>query len=96
MTHIETTPGQWIARPKPDSLYWEVGIAGKPQVLAEVYNHNGAEGNARLMAAAHSMRDLLQALAQWDHLAVAGDGPYWRGRIDTILAELEGANAGGK
>lgn len=38
------------------------------------------------------LRDLLQRIKQWDHMDVAGDGPYWKKEIDNVLAATEQAN----
>lgn len=36
------------------------------------------------------LRGLLQRLYEWDHMASAGDGPYWRGEIDKVLRQTIG------
>lgn len=52
---------------------------------SQTINPNSANG--RLVAIAPEMLSLLKRLRSWDHMATAGDGPYWCREIDALLSK---------
>ena len=47
--------------------------------------------NARLIASAPELLDLLQRLRQWDMLDATEDGQFWKGEMDKAISKATGA-----
>ena len=91
------TPGPWEVR--GDWYIHRVGAEGGSH--AEVKSCEDVppdrreehKANARLMAAAPDMIELLLRLRQWDMLDVCHDGPCWKRLLDEVIAKATGEPA---
>lgn len=97
MTDTPWTPGPWIV------VDWDEDVnAVKQKGAAEAdniaYMDPEDEADARLIAAAPEMAELLKRLSEWDMLyvnpetgkGIVADGPYWQGQIRPLLSRIRG------
>lgn len=83
------TPGPW--KLKHTSVHaggikiYQTGYCGAASVEHEMAAQETRKANARLIAQAPEMFELLQRIRQWDHLDTVGDGEYWKQQIDFII-----------
>lgn len=98
---MNNTPGPWevVRHAHIDGELWlsvnqHADATGMKEWVAEIKYLTTAPrrqwANARLIAAAPDLLDLLKRLRGWDHLATAADGPYWTRELNAAIAKAEG------
>lgn len=89
------TPGPWTWKNRRMTVegYIDRVLQGGPEGDGVVY-HSAVwtmkDADAKLIAAAPDLLDLVKRLRGWDHLDGAADGPYWRRELDAAIAKAEG------
>lgn len=89
------TPGPWevevgeTSDVRYGSAVVRVDVVKGGQRVAGVTIRPGSRAlsNARLIAAAPDLLDLVRRLREWDHLDTAGDGEFWKRELDAAIAK---------